>query len=212
MHYQIAIILIIILCIYVIIINNKSESFTLDAPEYTNIGCFYDYEENESIIPYYVGRVGSVNEAVLLARKHNAPFFGIQDRGNLYLGYDIEKAISLGQVSNEENSCIDRHMELGICDPMGNYKTNQIYVARTNYNYEHEGYYNNLEELNMIYVKYVNSVKEAEWVANRYGATVFSIKNNYLYVGYNAEKLNNLMKLDDSCDKSLVHNVYKVKN
>jgi hypothetical protein len=189
------VIIIILLCIYVIYFNNN-ENFNADGPAYINIGCFNDNKSH--VIPHYAGRVNSVEEAILIARKYGAPLFGIQEFGSLYLGQDLEKAISLGSPNfNNQSDNLTRNMELGTCGDMGGEWTNQIYVARTNYNYNNLGCYAyNIKDITPMYVDIVISENQAKDVANRYAAPLFSIQNGKLFVGYDITKINILNNKD----------------
>jgi hypothetical protein len=205
----IPIIIIVLLCVYVFYFN-KNESFTIDGPAYINIGCFND--DKTRVIPHYAGRVNSVEEAILVARKHQAPIFGIQEFGSLYLGYDLEKAISLGTPDfNNLSDNLTRNMELGVCGDMGGEWINQVYVAQTNYNYNNLGCYasnTNIKELTPMFIDVVISETQAMNLANKYAAPLFSIQNGNLFVGYDLNKLNlNNVEKRESIDK-LACNLY----
>lgn len=171
------IIILVVIMLFVICYTNRhhrhhkiekfSSSFT-----YSYLGPFND--SNTRMISLYIPNVviTSVEQAQTIANSYNAPVFGIQNGTDLYIGYNISSAISLGHA---------------LCPhTLGCSLINQVYVAGQNYTYNLIGAYNDgAPKCVPIQVSKVTSVAQAQQIANSYGATVFGIQNNGdLMIGY----------------------------
>lgn len=162
----------------------KTKPCKLNTPTnyfYVNIGCYND--NTSRMIPIYITNVSTVCEAMEIANQYGAPVFGIQNNGELYIGYEPMRAISLGLTS-------------GPCNVLGESWINQVYVAPlilsepTTYTYNYVGcFLDSPEHLIPILIGNVISVEDAKIIANKFGATVFGIQNNGdLYIGYDIIK------------------------
>jgi hypothetical protein len=156
----------------------------LDYPtdyKYINIGCYND--SSEYLIPFKIATVSSLCEAFKIANLYGAPLFGLQNNGELFIGYDIKRAISHGLSS-------------GVCDLLGSPKQNQIYVTPLilstpeNNTYNYAGcFLDSPEHLIPIFIGRINNLEQAFIIANLFGAPVFGIQNGGdLYIGYDIIK------------------------
>jgi hypothetical protein len=170
---------------------------------YTLIGAFNDNSPINKTIPLLVSNSSSITDATMLpnainiASSFGAPVFGLQNNGSLYLGYDINRAISLGTT---------KCSNFGGCSCI-----NQVYVASTNYKYAYVGAYtDNSSRMIPILVAFPPPLSKyssinfksdfntqvlpaAMYTANLYGATVFGFQSGgKLYVGYDINKAKSL--------------------
>jgi hypothetical protein len=90
-----------IVVIFVFVNTNIKEKMTT-APNYVNIGCWYD-KPIHAIPLLYSTSVTSIEHAKQIATANNATVFGIQYGGQLFLGNDINAAKQYGPVGN--NAC-----------------------------------------------------------------------------------------------------------
>jgi len=171
---------------------------------YTLIGAFNDYSPINKQIPLLVSDISPIiNETLLpnainIASSFGASVFGLQNNGNLYLGYNIINAISLGQTT---------------CTNFGGaFSINQVYVAATNYKYSYLGSFLDVQSPRALPLigKFLNDIPQviskygkidlnadfteiifpiACYVANLYGATVFGLQaKGQLWLGYDNNK------------------------
>lgn len=154
---------------------------------YVNIGCYKDSAER--VIPFEVPNVivKSVEEASKIANKFGAIVFGIQDNGHLFIGHDMFKAMSLGNVQ---------------CTPLGGNMTQQVYVALVSRDYDYVNigcYKDNGSRMIpfMVPKAVIKTVDDAKRIANEYGATVFGIQDgNQLFLGFDMFKAISLGAVD----------------
>jgi hypothetical protein len=217
--------MIIIICIYYIINKNTCSIERLDNSNcsgqsscilvyqglpinntvYTYLGSFNDYSPIYKTIPLRITNSSLINDSSLLpnatniASSYGATVFGLQNYGNLYIGYDINNAISLGSIK---------------CSDFGGAQCiNQVYVASTNYKYTYLGAYIDKEGSRAFQFLgvYLSSIPQviskfptfdikadfntvvlpvACYVANLYGATVFGLQNNTgeFYIDYDVNR------------------------
>jgi hypothetical protein len=79
---------------------------------YNYQGCFLDSLEHQ--IPILIGRVCDIENAAIIANYFGATVFGIQNGGDLYIGFDIVRAKLLGPSTIE-------------CCALGGKNSNQVY-------------------------------------------------------------------------------------